>query len=110
MSSCGQKIDEKNEIKFRTIFEKFQITAILPKRENVSLLNLPISLQTDYTPLDAENFSFQSIDIANFQMLSLNLNGGGNNLMTLGIYSRNFSSDGNQLTTIETPKSWFTFN
>lgn len=110
LSSCGKQIDEKNEIKFRTIFEKFQITAILPKKENVSLLNLPISLQTDYTPLDAENFSFQSIDIANFQILSLNLNGGGNNLMTLGIYSRNFSSDGNQLTTIETPKSWFTFN
>lgn len=107
LSSCGKQLD-RNNIKFRTNFLKIQITTTVAKREN-SLINMPISLQTDFTPLDPENFSLESIDLENFKILSLNFKGTEKNLMSFGIYSRNFSADGNALTIHESSSSKFFF-
>lgn len=104
ISSCGKQLD--NNIKFRTTFKQFQITTTVPKRKT-NLLHLPISFQVDYTPLQPEDFSLESVALENFDILSLSLKNTETNLMSFGIYSRNFSSDGNAPTILEPSKFIF---
>lgn len=95
LSSCGQKFDVNEAFKDWVTFEKLEISTLVPRRENVTLLHMPTSLQANLLPLNPSNFNFKSFAMENldYDFLSLSLRGSQKNLLALGIYGRNFSAD-----------------
>ena len=95
LNSCGQKFDVNETFTDWITFKKLEISTLVPRRENVTLLNMPVSLQTNLLPLNPNDFNFKSgaMGDVDYDFLSLSLRGPQKNLMTFGIYGRNFSAD-----------------
>ena len=99
LASCGRTFNGNDTFNDWVTFHKLEISVILPRRENVSLLNLPISLQTKFIPLNPSDFIYKSVAMNNvhYDFLSLSLKQPQQSLMSFGIYGRNFSADGGNL-------------
>ena len=90
LSSCGERFDEVDTFKPWVSFDKLEISQLSFRKENVSKLNLPVSLKTNFRPLNPRDFVLKSIPIidSEYDFVSLALEEPQEDLMTFGIYGR----------------------
>ncbi|KAK0082202.1 hypothetical protein PV325_010891 [Microctonus aethiopoides] len=97
-TSCGQRFDTNTIIVHPTTFNSIIISSDYKISRNIS--RFPLSLNTEMNPFNVSDFTFISNKLnATHVNIKYTLTKPRKDLMTFAIYGRNFTSDGQPITT-----------